>query len=308
MIGTKSATLMKNAQILVVDDYPDVLDTVSGVLLDEGYQVSRAPDRKRALRLLAEQHFDVAVLDVRLDDSDEDNRDGLELMHEINAWYPSTAVIILTAFADVPMVREALEPRIGGRSPAFAFLEKTEFENLSVTVARAFQHVLAQATSNVKRLLEQGESNRVEFKSSLRWDYRTGSVNNALMETVVEAIVGMLNSEGGTLLIGVSDEGEVLGLEQDCRSTRKKNTDGFHLLLTDQLRSNISIQDIPHIHIRFEDVNEKNVCVVSIPRSPTPVFMTRNGSFVVRIGNSTRSLNSKDTLGYVQSHWGINAV
>lgn len=123
----------------MVDDLPDVRATLSGLLSDEGYDVRSASSMGEALEMLAAEHFHVAVLDVRLDDTDEANKDGLLLMHEVKAKYPTIAVIILTGFADVKMVQEALQPNSEGIAPAFAFLEKADVDRLSEYVERAFR-------------------------------------------------------------------------------------------------------------------------------------------------------------------------
>ena len=96
--------------ILVVDDLPDPRATIHGLLEDAGYVVHSVSNKEEALRVLDSEHFQVAVLDVRLDEWDEDNRDGLYLMHEINNIDPMVAIIILTGYADVKMVQEALQP------------------------------------------------------------------------------------------------------------------------------------------------------------------------------------------------------
>jgi predicted HTH transcriptional regulator len=155
-------------------------------------------------------------------------------------------------------------------------------------------------------LIAQGESDRVEFKSSIRWDFKANAVNRSLQETIAVATAGMLNSEGGILLIGVTDEGKVIGIEKDMQTLRKANTDGFQLALTDIVQSHLSVECIAYIHTRFELVDSGLVCMVSIEKSPTPVFfVTDEGhKFWVRMGNSTRSLDVKATMDYIQAHWG----
>jgi CheY-like chemotaxis protein len=130
---------MSQGRILVVDDLPDWRATLSGILLDEGYEVCVAGDRQEALRLLAAKRFHLAVLDVRLDEADEDNREGLELMRQIKAYDPTTAVIILTGYADVRMVQDALRPQANGLPFAYSFVEKQNSQELIEFVRRAFQ-------------------------------------------------------------------------------------------------------------------------------------------------------------------------
>lgn len=132
---------MKKEKILVVDDLPDVRATISGLLSDMGFEVNSASSKNDAIHLLKSELFHVAILDIRLDDTDEDNRDGLLLMREIKNLYPKTAVIIMTGYADVKMVREALQPDRNGESQAFGFLEKTELDQLYEYVNGAIAYI-----------------------------------------------------------------------------------------------------------------------------------------------------------------------
>lgn len=118
--------MKSQSRVLVVDDLPHWRQTLAGLLRDEGFVVVTAPNQQEALTQLSQQRFAVAVLDVRLDETDENNREGLQLMYEIRERYPQTAIIILTGYADVEMVRAALEPDIERNAPAFGFLEKKE--------------------------------------------------------------------------------------------------------------------------------------------------------------------------------------
>ncbi len=128
-------------RILVVDDLPDVRNTVIGILQDEGYLTRAARSRQEALSILENERFHVAVLDVRLDESDEDNQEGMELLAEINQSYPAITVIMLTGYADVDMVRKALQP-INGKQPAYSVVLKNEMMGLPKTVRGAFQQSL----------------------------------------------------------------------------------------------------------------------------------------------------------------------
>jgi CheY-like chemotaxis protein len=126
-------------RILVVDDLPDPRLTIQGILEDAGYIVHSVSSKEEALLALGTGRFHVAVLDVRLDDWDEDNKDGLDLMFEINRIDSTIAVIILTGFADVQMVQAALQPDREGKRPAFGFLNKSEIDQLVDYVQRALR-------------------------------------------------------------------------------------------------------------------------------------------------------------------------
>lgn len=109
------------------------------MLSDSGYDVSCASSRAEALKLLAKERFHVAVVDVRLEEPDEDNQDGLLLMRDMRAHDPSMAVLILTGHGEVSMVQQALRPDEYGIPAAFDFLEKREILELPKSVARALK-------------------------------------------------------------------------------------------------------------------------------------------------------------------------
>lgn len=294
---------MKKAKILVVDDLPDVRATVSGLLSDVGFDVRSASSKHEALHLLKEDQFNVAILDIRLDDTDEDNKDGLMLMHEIKKRHPRTATIILTGYADVKMVREALQPDQNGDSPAFGFLEKPELDQLSEYVNRAIAHTAVNGGLAIKDLISQGENEHVEFKSSIRFDY-TGSEDKSIKEVVARTIVGFLNSKGGVLFVGVADNGLVSGIERDIQTFSKKNRDSFQLELTNIVNLHIGVEHLSQINIQFESVANKLICIISIEKSPSPVFLKGDDSKLwIRAGNSTRCLGVKAAISYIESNW-----
>jgi CheY-like chemotaxis protein len=293
-----------------VEDLPDFRATTAGLLRDEGYAVRAAASLEEALALLEAEPFDVAVLDVRLDESDESNQDGLRLMHQISQQYPSTASIILTGYANVEMVRDALQPDRTGHSPAFGFLQKSEISQLTQSVSEAVLRIGHKTSQPLSELLAQGENEQLEFKSSLRWDYDIKGVNRALQEAAASAIAGMLNGRGGQVVFGVTDEGTVIGIENDLGSLRKANHDGFRLLLSDVIETHLGIENVPFAHTRFERIDDKEVCIVTVEPSPRPVFLHKGdvNKFLVRRANSTRSLDVKETTRYIQSHWGVVAL
>ncbi len=296
---------MCKGRVLVVDDLPDMRATLSGLLQDEGYDVRSASSRAEALQMLDAGRFHVAVLDVRLDEADEDNRDGLLLMHEIKEKHPATATIILTGYADVEMVQEALQPNREGISLASGFLQKSEMDQLPEYVQRAFERAVIGHTLNVRDLIAQSENSRIEFKSSIRWDFAKKATNKNLQETIAVAIAGMLNGQGGILLIGVADDGTLLGIEKDLQTLSKRNTDGFQLALTDIVQAHLGLECMVCIHPRFERIDDKQICVVLIEKSPKPVFCAQGNAynFWLRAGNSTRRLDVKAAMDYIQRHW-----
>jgi ActR/RegA family two-component response regulator len=289
---------MASGKILIVDDLPDWRVTLSGLFMDQGYDVQAASSNNSALHILENDYFHVAVLDIRLDESDEDNRDGLLLMHQIKERWPSIDIIILTGFADISMAQEALNPNPNGSRLAYSFLEKTQTDLLIERVKQALEH-------SVHFLITQGENENVEFRSTIRWDYQNKKTDKKIQKAIARTIAGMMNNTGGTLFIGVADDGKILGIEKDLFSLRKQNVDEFEKVLVEIIQNYLGIEYIKYVDIRFESFDEKIVCLISIETSSKPVFLVseNNSEFWVRIRNSTRQMSVKDATEYIQTHW-----
>src|SRR5262249_15667689 len=91
------------------------------------------------------------------------------------------------------------------------------------------------AAASVEDLIAEGESEELEFKSTLRWDLKEGGVSKKLEDVIMKTVAAFANSQGGTLLIGVDDSGNVLGLESDYHSLGNADRDRFELHLRNLL-------------------------------------------------------------------------
>lgn len=160
-------------------------------------------------------------------------------------------------------------------------------------------------TVSIVNLLKTQESSTLEFKSTLRWDLTEKRVNKELEKSVIKSIAGFLNSEGGILVIGVADDGSIIGLEQDFKTLNKKSEDGFQQILIHLISHYLGVEYISYIKINFENLKNKKVCLIKIDPSPNPVFVCdkTNKDFFVRVGNLTKLLNSEETFKYIQIHW-----
>ncbi|MFW6116820.1 MAG: GmrSD restriction endonuclease domain-containing protein [bacterium] len=156
----------------------------------------------------------------------------------------------------------------------------------------------------IGELIGLGESATLEFKSTLQWDVVQGKVNKHLRHSVLKTIAAFLNSAGGTLVIGVEDDGHVYGLDQDLKSTGN-SLDQFEQLLTSLISDRIGPELSHFIDIRHETVDGKTVCVVDVDRPLEPAFLEgrRGREFYVRMGNTTRLLDAEETVSYVQTNW-----
>ena len=187
------------------------------------------------------------------------------------------------------------------------FLEKRAdalFKELKSRIELRSHSVSAKDLA-VKELINGGENESVEFKSTLRFDVRDGILNKKLEYVVVKTISAFLNSEGGTLVIGVDDDGNSLGLDRDFNTLSKKNKDGFELHLRQLVKKYLGESFEKYIKISFPIIDGKEICLVKVLRSSKPVFINYEGNefFFVRSGNSSIPKNRREQSEYEKAHW-----
>lgn len=158
---------------------------------------------------------------------------------------------------------------------------------------------------SLPQLLAQGEGQALEFKASLMWDYRKQAVNKDLYEPVMKNLAAFMNTAGGVLLIGVSDQGEVLGLERDFSALPKKNVDGFENAVNMAFTSMIGAEFRQYVSLAFDEIDGKTICVLSVAPASAPAYLTFKGKeeFYIRTGNSSQPLPVSKATKYVQTRF-----
>lgn len=156
----------------------------------------------------------------------------------------------------------------------------------------------------ILELISRGESSSLEFKSSLRWAVPQGGVEKVLEKMVIKTIAAFLNAQGGVLLIGVADNGSLLGLEGDYRSLHDR--DGFELHLRRTVSHALGGAIHAFVTVTFHDIDDKDVCQVTVQPSDHPVYAELNNEtiFYLRVGNATNALAVDETVKYVGTRWG----
>jgi type I site-specific restriction-modification system R (restriction) subunit len=174
-----------------------------------------------------------------------------------------------------------------------------------------FDHYL-RAHRNAEELIKRGESKTLEFKSTLRWNLKEDQRDDkGVTHAVLETIAAFLNTEGGDLLIGVGDDGSVVGIERD----QLESDDMFMHHLGQAVRNGLGDQAGTWVDPKTQVVLGKTVCVVSCQRSPEPVFLkwmgmeaTAEGDFFVRSGSGTVKLPPDKAREYVHTRFGIRVA
>jgi len=149
----------------------------------------------------------------------------------------------------------------------------------------------------VPRLISSGESNTLEFKSTMRTNLKTGKAGKEIELAWLKTVVAYLNTDGGILLIGVDDAGNISGIEIDAF----ENHDKCRLHFKNLINQHIGLEFSKHLTLDIASIGEKTVVVIECERSGKPVFLkTKKGEdFYIRSGPSSVRLSVSEVLAYL---------
>ena len=198
--------------------------------------------------------------------------------------------------------------------------EKTPSEPLSLEITE----------EEILNIIKQEESESLEYKTSLYWSDK--SVENVNKNVLIKEISSFLNTNGGNLIYGVSDDKKIVGIGKDLDKSNNSQ-DKLELSLRDMLEFGVGKVLTSKIKISFFNVNELILMVIIVPPSPAPVFsnlyfeickkhksppgpcnyclsqrvsVTTNKftqGFFVRNGNRVNMLNFGEMYEYSKIHW-----
>jgi hypothetical protein len=188
------------------------------------------------------------------------------------------------------------------------FILKLEYQDIDKNLENFdLKWNVLQDDSEIVELIKQGESGTVEFKSSARWNLEEDKPDKKMEEVILKTVAAFLNSEGGTLLIGVANDGKLVGLAQDYKvNTKQADRDGYEQFLTQLLfLNNFGLDLSAQVKFSFHTIEQKEICQVKISKSPKPVYLTitdKHGhsheQFWIRTGNSNHKLTLSEFYDY----------
>ena len=161
------------------------------------------------------------------------------------------------------------------------------------------------AVSNGKPIAEiihAGEGTRIEFKSTLRINLHTKEKDPKMEHAVLKTIAAFVNSQGGTLVIGVDDESKALGIELD----KFPNEDKMNLHLVNLIKGRIGAEHMLHIQPYFVDFDGKRVFVIDCREGYAPIYLkSKDGSeqFYVRTGAATSELSPSQIQTFISQRF-----
>lgn len=182
-------------------------------------------------------------------------------------------------------------------------MAKVIAEGFATLITGELEEELATAEFDLSKVVTNGESEAVEFKSTLRTNLHTGSKDPRMELAVLKTLAGFLNTNGGTLVVGVSDDGSPVGIQVD----EFENEDKMNLHLVNIVKSRMGIPAMTTLHVHFDDHDDCRVMVVKCRKAPTPVFVKDGDTerFYIRTGPSTTELIPSQTQDYIKQRFSV---
>jgi len=173
-----------------------------------------------------------------------------------------------------------------------------EHDRLSGDVAHQTE-ITDESAEEVLALIEKGESEKLEFKSTARWNLRTDKPGKEIELAWLKGVVGFLNTGGGVLLIGVDDNGAVTGVDAD----HFQNEDKYLRHIDNLINQHIGPEYLQFIRYGLVGIRGEKVVMIRCARSNDPAFLRNNKEedFYVRTGPASRKLTPSQILKYLEA-------
>jgi hypothetical protein len=157
------------------------------------------------------------------------------------------------------------------------------------------------AVIDVPAMLAAGESETVEFKEKVLHVTEPGK---SRPHTLIREIAGFANARGGTVLVGVADDGSILGIKAEIDATNKGH-DGYQLTLYARIKEDIGAAAAAAVQMHFQTHGDAELCIIRVPPSPVPVFVKHDGQQLLfaRIGNQCIGFDAKQARDYCATRW-----
>jgi uncharacterized protein with ParB-like and HNH nuclease domain len=164
---------------------------------------------------------------------------------------------------------------------------------------------------DLSEIIAAGESSEVEFKTTLRYDMRENMVNKVLEGVIMKTLAAFSNAEGGMLIMGVNDDMEIIGLENDYNTLKEGDKDGFEIHLRNLINKNYGVDFAStKIKISFPLVEDKEICLVEVKQGDKPLFTEVTNKygitsehFYLRSGNSSPALLPSEQAQYIRTRF-----
>ena len=172
---------------------------------------------------------------------------------------------------------------------------------LRTLAKRLTTYLRSKEQISTEEIIHNGENDQVEFKSTLRWNLFSNKKDPKLEHASLKTIAAFMNTHGGILLIGVADNGEILGLKND----QFPNHDKLLLHLTKLIKDKIGPTFTSYLHFSIENIGEKHLLRIDCQPAPKPAYLqdSQQGYFYIRTGPASTALPLAKVYGYIRERF-----
>jgi len=156
----------------------------------------------------------------------------------------------------------------------------------------------------IKALCRNGETETVEFKSTVSLCLRRQTKEKDIEHEIIKTIIGFMNKKGGNLLVGVADDGEIIGLNDEIQKFHKESDDKFKQYFFNKLlKTHLSADNFGSITYTLIDIEEKKVLLVECKAATRPVYEKVDEDFYLRTDPLTIKLSGPELNEYIQKRF-----
>jgi DNA-binding response OmpR family regulator len=279
--------------ILLVDDEPSCLQVLTSALSGTDYQLICAVKAVDALKLARDRNPHLILLDVMMPEMD-----GFAVCRHLRQ-EPATkdlAIIFLSSLQDPRDRTRGIElGAVDFITKPFDPAEVRARVRRQVELQEERRRFLAPALSpeeRIKKIIGEGENDRTEFKSTLRWSLKENKVDHGVEIAWLKTVAAFLNSDGGRLVVGVDNQGAQLGIEADGF----ENEDKYLLHVNNRLQQHIGMAHAANVRFGLYPVGGLKVLLLECTPASKPVFLVDGGQ---ESCPGTRKLTMSQMLAYV---------
>jgi hypothetical protein len=153
----------------------------------------------------------------------------------------------------------------------------------------------------IRSIIRKGEDTTIEFKETFSLDLKKNSKQKYIELAVMKTVAAFLNTDGGTLLVGVNDDGLVTGIEKEIKKLHK-NSDKFLLHIKNNMKNRIGEPYYPFIDYKIVPFDQKLILKIECQRAESACYLD-GSDFYVRTNPATDKLEGPTLVEYVKTHF-----
>ena len=197
---------------------------------------------------------------------------------------------------DAMTAQEWIEPLV----KSVEVLDSARYASIVMNTIPRLEDVAASALFESMRIIQTNPRIYLAahgYGDFMRWNLKTDRSEKVIDKAWLKSVAAFLNSDGGVLLVGVTDNSDIMGIETD----NFDNEDKYLLHVNNRIQQHIGLEHAGFIGYQLVPVDNQKVLLVECQPSPSPVFLkiSKEEEFYIRVGPGSRRLSTSEVVAYV---------